>query len=273
MDVAFWTMPQKKKCLNHHSASVLPYYQDPEGILRVVLERKDPCYKPPFFDSGFTFIGGNWQKGVNDDKSPEEVVLREIDEEFWMRYEAPEWLNQLLGEAFLKQEPFIVAKYSQKAVNSIKAVRDVLYQGLRHAADFEVTVNPPVTKKPLVYGTSIFAKELSQDEFSTIEDVIAEFEGVVTTDNLVWGGRLMAVSLADINQQNMKFAWGYDHIMNSLLGTGLPPQQQCVFRTLDLVSVKKMAYAKDVERSASGCPTFDGFESLGYKYSSKQVAF
>lgn len=259
-------MKKRKTILNHHSASVLPYHLDLEGKLHLILEKKDADYRPHYFNNGFSFIGGNWRKGVDEDRSPEDVVLRELDEEFWQRYEAPESLNEILGEQFLKREPLKCVKYDQESVQRIRPFRDILGQNLVHTSDYIIRVEPPATENRLVYASSIFTRELSEDEFKDIKNILEEFSGTVTTDNLMWGSSIVSVSLCDINKHNSKFAWGYDRVLNDIIGKQIPGQKEGVARTLNYVDAKRIEYPGEAERTESGSPTFKGFQDLGYKY-------
>ncbi len=255
--------------LNHHAASLLAYYVDPEKGLHFILEQKDPDYKAPFFDNGLNFIGGNWKKGVNDDKSPEELVRREIKEEFWDKYEAPESLNELLGEKFLKREPEVIVKYDYDSVQRIKSVGKILEDGTSYTTDYIVKIHPPITKDVLTYGLTAFTNKLSKEEFETIETVIDEFDGKLITDNLKWGSKIVSVSLDEINGINgntKKFAWGYGHILNNLIKSYINPGSVGVIRPLNLIKVKKIKYPIEAETTESGCPTFNDFESIGYEY-------
>ena len=257
---------KKSNILNHHAASLLSYYVDPEKGLHFILEQKDPDYKPPFFDNGLNFIGGNWKKGFNIDKSPEELAHREINEEFWDKYEAPESLNELLGEKFLKREPGVIVKYNNESVQRIKSVGKILDEGASYTTDYIVKIYPPITKNVLTYGLTAFTKKLSKEEFETIETVIDEFDGKLITDNLKWGSKIVSVSLDEINKQNKEFAWGYGIILNDLIKSDIDTSSTGVIRPLNLIKVKKIKYPAEAERTKSGCPTFNGFESIGYEY-------
>jgi len=255
---------KKPIILNHHAASLLSYYVDLEGGLHFILEQKDPDYKAPYFDNGLNFIGGNWKKGVNNDKSPEELVHREIQEEFWDKYEAPESLNKLLGEEFLKKEPEIIVKYDNNSVQRIKSVGEILDKGARYKTDYIVKISPPITKDVLTYGLTAFTNKLSKEEFETIETIIDDFDGKLITDNLKWGSKIVSVSLDEINKQNKKFAWGYGHVLNNLIKLYINPGSVGVIRPLNLVEVEEIKYPDKTIRIV--CPTFNDFESMGYEY-------
>ncbi|MFC1723623.1 hypothetical protein ACFL0V_05775, partial [Nanoarchaeota archaeon] len=238
-----------------------------EGKLHLVLEQKDAGYKKPFFDNGLNFLGGNWAKGKNDETSPAETVDREIREEFWQAYEAPESLNELLGQEFLEREPQVSAQYDQASVNRIQTMAALLRSGIEHAGDYIVTVRPPITNDALVYGSSIFAKELTADELHEVNTLVDQFGGKLTTDNLKWNSQIAVATLDDINLANTKFSWGYDHTINHLLDSGaLPEQDSRIIRPMNLISVEPLDYNSEQERTETGSPTYRGFERLGFKY-------
>ena len=254
--------------LNHHAGTVLPYHVDLEGKLHFVLEQKDPGYNPPFFDNGLNFPGGNWEKGKHSDKSPEDVARRELAEEFWCQYDAPEASNPLLGKDSPKIEP--VTTYGDADKKKIQQLGRILAADIKFARSYIVTAPPPITKTKLVYGLSTFVKRLSLKEFQTIERILQEFDGKVTTDNLRWDSRTVSVSLEEINLRNLKFSGGYDHVVNNLLELNvLPTQPLGVMRTLNLIKVSPIKYPSTAEMNKSGCPTFAGLEKAGYSYRRK----
>ncbi len=258
--------------LNHHSATVLPVHVDLEGTVHLILEEKDESYKLPFFDKGLNFLGGNWEKGVHNDESPLAVVRREIDEEFWTKFEPTESLNGLLGQTFLDKEPEIAAKYDYASVQKIRRIASIICADMRYFGSFLMRVNPPIAKTPLTYGSSIFTSNLSIEQFKTIEEVLKEFDGKITTDNLKWGSHVVSTTLQEINLRNRKFAWGYCHIINELMKSGYSFLQPGVIRPLNLIEAVQM---KIVPREGSSearieaGPAFREFEDAGYEYHQK----
>ena len=252
----------KELKLNHHAASLLSYYIDPEGVLHFILEQKDPGYKPPYFDEGLNFIGGNWKKGVNKDKSPKELVHRETKEEFWMIEEPLEYLNELLGEEFLKREVKGGSKYDDKSLKKISSVGEILKDGARYTKDYIVKISPPITKGILTYGLTAFTNKLSKEQFETIETIIDDFKGKLITDNLKYDSKIVSVTLDEINGDNKKFAWGYGIILNDLIKSDINTNSTGVIRPLNLIEVEKIEYP--IKRNK--CPSFNDFESMGYEY-------
>ena len=260
--------------LNHHSAAVLPFHVDLEDTVHLILEEKDKGYKPPFFDSGLNFLGGNWEKGVHQDKTPRELVCREINEEFWSKFEATESLNALLGQKFLDSEPEVAAKYDQASIQKIRQIGALITADMRYAGNYIIKVQPPITKTELVYGSTIFTTGLDSEKFKTVEAILKEFDGKVTTDNLKWGSRVVSVTLKEINQKNTKFSWHYCHIVNELMNSGYSFLKPGVIRTLNLVQVSKMNYVPpegSPDAKIEVGPTFEELEAAGYKFVGKKT--
>lgn len=242
--------------LNHHSAAVLPYFIDDKGKLHFIAEQKDSGYKPPFFDNGLNLLGGNWEKGKGyADRKPSELLQRKIAEEFWQIQESYERLNELLKENFLENEQEVTAKYDSSAINRISEIADILTDN-NLMADFIVTVNPPVTKTPLAYASSVYGKELDAEEYDTINKILGEFNNRVTTDNLKKGNQTLVKSVNDCNMQNTKFAWGYDHTLNHLIDM-YDLGEEKIYRPLSLITV---------EPFGKKFTSFSDVEKMGYNY-------
>jgi len=259
--------------LNHHSAGLLPFHVDLEGKVHLILEEKDKGYKSPFFDNGLNFLGGNWEKGVHPDASTRELLSREIEEEFWIKFEPTESLNALLGQEFLEREPEVAAKYDNASVQKIRQISAIIRSDIRLTGSYVMTVQPPITKSELVYGSTIFTTCLSAENFMHIENVLKEFDGKVTTDNLKWGSRIVSTTLQEINLHNRKFAWGYCHVVNELVSSGYDFFKPGVIRPLRLMHLSPMKYRPAEESSEAKIeagPAFKDFEAAGYKYLEKQ---
>lgn len=245
-----------KQILTHHAVVVLPFYSD-----KFIFEQKDKGYKPPFFEKGLNFLGGNWKKGINPDKKLEEVICRELREEFWMQYENPQSLNSILGETFLKRKepnmPDITKKYDELSVKKIQQVGNIFEKDIIHASDYVVTVNPPIMKNKLDYGLSVFLKELTKEEFKIVQSVFKGFKGKITTDNLKWDTKLECITLDKINKQNRKFSWGYDHVLNDLIELKLISHPLGMIRTMNLVEIKRIQHPGN---------SFKDFESSNFRY-------
>lgn len=252
--------------LKHHCATILPFYRKNDDIY-FLLEQKDPKFRPPYFENGLNFLGGNWLK--DKDNSPLDILAREISEEFYLTNEPEESLNELLGQEFLKDESkraLVVASHTKERLGRVQQLGGSLLTQVTYAMSFVVTVRPPISKGDnLEYGASIFLKELSENEFSGMEALLSEFDGKVSTDNLKFGGKTVLVSLNDINTSNRKFSWGYDHIVNALVDNGyLPSHKDGVLRPLKLVSVDGLG-TSNCECDSNGVPTFAGLKAL-YTY-------
>jgi len=257
---------QQKIKFNHHAAAVLPYYLNKERGLCFVLEQKGPDYMIPYFNNGLCLLGGNWQKGIHTEQSPEGTMIREVYEEFWNRAEEDDSLNDLIGEKVVKRQPELIDKYDKAAIQRIQQIGEMFVNGVRYAADYIVSINPPILENVLTAGFSIFARELSDNEFKGVENIIDEFDGKLTTDNLKWGGRTVCVYLDEINSENMKFTWSYDHMVNDMLGSELPAQEPKIIRTLGLVGAERIQLPQGIDISESGCPTYESFKKIGCEY-------
>ncbi|MBW2970471.1 hypothetical protein KY319_05090 [Candidatus Woesearchaeota archaeon] len=247
--------------LNHHSASLLPYICLDDAV-HLILEKKSFDYKVPFFDGALNFIGGNW---LSEDNSPEDTVRREVLEEFWSLDEEYEPLNALLRQKFLPVEARVDVRLPSEIVGVFKELGPRLLKKFDYAGDFKVGVYSPVADPAIFYGASVFANHMSLEDYAHLKMLIEVFSGRLTTDNWKHGSSIVDVTLKEINEKNMKFAWGYDKIINSLLRSGkLKGSSSGVIRTLDLVDVKRLPVGF-VDRTRSGVPTYAGLEQK-YKY-------
>src|SRR3989338_7463461 len=66
--------------INNFSSVVVPYYSS-NGNTAFVLERKDPKYNAPYFNSGLIFLGG---VSKIEDGCAYSSLERELREEFWL---------------------------------------------------------------------------------------------------------------------------------------------------------------------------------------------
>lgn len=252
----------EKILLNHHAGVVLPYYRDEEGMLHFIMEQKSADYKPPYFDKGLNFIGGNW---MAQDNSPRGTVDRELAEEFRKIEEGPESLNGLLGgEKFLEREAEVQSEEDVAAVENIQHFGETISKMMGHCADYVVEVHPPIREEVLRYGVSVFLNKISEIDYPRIEEIIAEYDGKLTTDCINRGGRIVSVTADGINMENTKFAWGYDHILNRLLAFdgGFPMGEVGVNRTLSLVRVSPM----ELHPIGAKGPSYEEIEAAGYSY-------
>ena len=176
--------------LNHHSAVVLPYFINEKGQPVYIFERKSPEFKKPFFDGGLNFLGGNWQKGVNKDKSPRGLLYRELNEEFWNIEEPEESLNDLLGQIFVDEssKPLKMKYSDEEYLKEIQEVGNFFKENPDYVQTSVLSVMPPLTNFPLVLANSVFSKELSPSQVKKFKSLLDKFNGKLTTDNLQWGG-------------------------------------------------------------------------------------
>lgn len=220
--------------LNHHSASILPYICL-DGELHFILEKKSADYKPPFFDNALNFLGGNWNP---EDKSPEDTLEREVLEEFWSLHEGDESLNELLGQKFLPVEAEVDVRLPKEIVGVLRELGPRLLAGHERAGQYIMSLRPPIVNENLAYSATIFMKALSVEDYAHFKIMIELFSGRLTTDNWKRGSSVVDVSLKDINKNNLKFAWGYDKVINELLKAGkLPKQPSGIVRPLELIDI------------------------------------
>ncbi len=253
--------------LNHHSGSVIPYCEIGREVF-LIFEQKSPDFNPPWFDNGLCLLGGNWQKGTFKDTSPDETLKRELEEELWGRYEAPEDLTKLLGQQIVERKPRVTERYGPKDIQKIREVAEIILGESRRVDDCIVHMFPPAYKRDLVQGASFFVAPLSEGQFRTIESILQEYEGVLTTDNLRFDGKTAITTMDKINKTAHKFAYGNDNVMNHLIDIEAVPIKTRVKRTIgDLVQVTSMNYSGKAKMRAVGkFPTYAEFERLGFEY-------
>jgi len=248
--------------VNHHSAGILPLAQIKEELY-FLLEHKDPQYKSPFFDGALNFLGGNWSKGVNPDNSPKELLEREIDEEFWKRYESPESLNTLLGQDFIQEHEEVQCRYDPKTIQRIQQIPGMILPNAEHCADYLVRVFPPITRDELQYLSSIFVAYLSESETDQLQTLILKLDGKLTTDNLKRGSKIGFVSQHDIEHRKYKFAWGYDHTVEDLSRTNCLPTKFYLPQSCHHVKIEPVVVT-------AVKPEFKDFEAAGFDYKEKK---
>ncbi|VVB81931.1 Uncharacterised protein [uncultured archaeon] len=248
--------------LNHHSASILPYICL-DGTVHFILEKKSADYRPPFFDTALNFLGGNFDAR---DKSPEDTLEREVLEEFWSLTEEHESLNALLCQKFLPVEARVDVRLPEEIVGVLSELGPRLLVGHKLAGSYIMTVHSPIANPELTYGSTIFMKALSAEDYAHFKLMIELFSGRLTTDSWKHGSSVVDVSLKDINGRNLKFAWGYDKVINELLKANkLPEQPSGVIRPLGLVDVASLECPADIEKTEMGVPTYAGL-SVAHKY-------
>ena len=194
---------------NHQAAALLPYYIQGEEVY-FVFEEKSADYNPPFFDLALNCLGGN---GIDGNEGSGQIVKREVGEEFFLRIEDADDVNKILGQKFL------MGKGKEGCEVGVEAVREVgrlLLKNIKHFADYEVGIVPPVLEKKVVYGCSLFLRELDKKDFLFVKGVIGKLDGKLTTDNIKYGSRIVAISLDEINK-GKKFAWAYGYILRDFL--------------------------------------------------------
>lgn len=251
-----------EKDLNFCSAGIFPYYFSKDEKITFLFERKSGDYIPPFFNNSIGPLGGNM--GNSKDKSPEEVLERELKEEFHVLYEDEESLNELIGQEIL-QEHHVSYKldYDEKIIEDIKRMPSVLLEGKAYAGSYLVRFFPPLAgiKKEIKGIESTFIKELSQEEYFFVDNLLKKTGGRITTDNLKFGGKTLFVSLDDINENKYKFSWNCGQTISDLLKKGkvpMPGKYPLAIRTLENIQIEPIPTTTN--------PTFKEFESMGLIY-------
>jgi len=248
--------------LNHHTAAIIPYIRKGNDIT-FLFEEKDLAFKAPFFDSGLNGIGGH-SFFSDTEPSPYQTVIRELREEFCQTEEAPEKVDLGLSQTDVTGLETAIAERR----TGLAVATEVLVGSLERARRFDTikTFSPPVMKEQLSHGHSDYLVELRPEEASEIVRSLQRYEGVVSPENLKFGGKVGFYSLNDINRQNRKFAYGYDHQLNLWVAAGLlPGVEQGVLRTIDsrLVDVTPAPYCRgNVPREM----TFKEMEMAGLTY-------
>lgn len=265
--------------LNHHSASILPFFSDEEGTLFFLLEQKDSRFNPPYFDNGLSFIGGNWQSGNFQDISPIDTLKREIFEEYWIEAEAEESLQGLLGESLTIAKPNNEASYDEYQLDKIRSGAQTLLQSVTHVADFVVRITPPIISESLVYGLTIFIRKLDENNFAYWKNLLAEFDGKLTTDNLRWNSSIVFKTLDEIqSDEELKFAYGYDHVLNALLQDGVICPKTCLqLKTLqhtNNINFQRMKLSRNIKKVkrgiGAGAPLYDSLEKHMFVYEQRE---
>lgn len=263
-------MGKSNTILNHHGAIGINYHIDDAGITHIIFEQTDETYNPPYFDESLKCLGGNWEKGANySDKSPEDTYYREIREEFWEKKEEQESSGGFYNQNFINKKNPSNTKYNKRAIDDIKQIPKILLENVEHCADYVVTLQPPITKDTLKHGLTVFQRELDESEFNKITKIIDEYNGALTTDNLKWGSKIVCMTIDEINEYKIKTAGGQNLIINNLITSKILPDNEKINirpNVKNLINISRIKYPSDGELTESGCPTFKGFEDMGYRY-------
>lgn len=254
---------EEKISINFHASSVLPYFIDNFGKIFFVLEQKDSNYIHPYFNNALNFIGGNFQKGINKDISPEETLDRELKEEFWVIEEEDESLNTILGEDSennnkLNNDVLNNETYDPIEITRINEIAEILIKEKQNFSCYLISTNPPLTQKPLTYLSSPFLRKLSESEFKTMKNLIKFFNGKLTPDNLKWGSKIIIISLDEIVSKKPIFSWTYDQILKHLIKNYFKIDEEISIKNHDLINIKKQI--NDPPK------TYYDFEKQGFIY-------
>lgn len=243
----------------NHACSVLPYYKE-KGLIHMIFEKKDSEFIPPYFNDGLCFLGGNWEKGIDtEDNSPKDTLIRELNEEFLNMDKKEEPLGRILNQDVDVKKGEGSKEFS--ALEGSYFIVNSLSENLNDCVSYIVEVNPPVLKEKLISGFSVFPKELSKGDFEKIKKIIDASNGIITTDNEIYGSKTVHTSIDEINSKNFKFVWGYDHILGHLFNNNLMIKK-------DIVRPLKHSSATFIPGVPEN-PTYADFEKLGFEYLKK----
>ena len=252
----------QKNLMNFYSSGILPYHFIDKGIA-FLFERKSDDYVPPFFNNSLGLLGGN--RGNTEDKSPEEVLERELKEEFHILEEGKESLNELIGQGILQEEEHAprILNYDKGTIEDIKRMPSVLLEGKVYTESYFVRFFPPLggIEKEVKGIESVFTKKLSHEEYLFIAGLLKKTNGRITTDNLKFGGKTLFASLEEINDNRYKFSWCIDQIIRDLLKKGkipVPPGYPIAIRSLDGIEIESIPTTEN--------PRFREFENMGLTY-------
>jgi len=257
--------------LGWHASNLFAYHiDDKAGEVTYFLDQKDPKFKVPYFNSGLNAPGGNYVKGRHDFHSPDELLRREIAEEFYAVHEEDEGL----GFAFKGDPKKEGSKESHSGVNMerISRVVPMLLNGVRYVGSVVTQYNFPTLRlvEPAA-STSLYAKELSADEYQVLSALVDEFRGGLSTDALKWGGANRFVPTKDF--PTSKFAYDAGHKFLELFNRGLLPRPEGHLVLPAVVGARITQFiGPDVSleeklKTDLGTPTFEAFEGpLGFRF-------
>lgn len=254
--------------MKFYGAGILPYYLPDITFL---FEMRSEDYIVPFFNNSLSLFGGN---RTHVDKSPEEVLERELREEFHIiEEEEEESLNNILGQSVLQEKDvaYTLLDPKEEIIKEIRKIPSILLDKMVYAGSYTNTFSPPLAglEKKITGIDSVFLKELSNQDYFFLIDLLKKTGGKITTDNLKFGGKTLFASLDEINDNKYKFSWGYDQIVRDLLKKGkisIPSRYPLAIRSLDNIEIK-LIHTNSTSRIAdSRYPTFKEFESMGYIY-------
>ncbi len=231
--------------INHHYSGVLPQFQGRKHNY-FLLEQKDPSY---VFPNCLTFFGGNWQKGLFEEKNPLETLHREIKEEFWIVQEFFDKLSNIIPGYHKEADNPTTPENTEMFQRIGRALlRDVVYE-----KSFSIQMSEPSVPKAHNWLASIYSRQLDHNDFCLLESVLIENEGSITPDNFKWGSK--AVILSDKELSGDKFAWGFEKMYSAIT-------EHALIHNQDGTRVKEINGFADIN--------YELFEKRGFEYIVKE---
>ncbi|MDD9954376.1 MAG: hypothetical protein OXR66_08650 [Candidatus Woesearchaeota archaeon] len=252
--------PNGTQRLNHHAATILPWYED-----RFLLERKgpDPAF---YFENALNIFGGsatNEQHRAELQTSPRVTAIREVGEETYLQIATEEGgYTREFGYEVMEDSraawtaPPEVSAQMQHDAEKLGRILIGDPEKITYAGSFVARIDPPAMKRrPIQVGFSIYTRPLDTREFEHIQDILTRRNGKVTTDNVKYDGRTEFVARTDM--QHERFAWGYDHMLSMLHEDGHPKG----------VRIRNLETAVAALRmETAGEPTYNDIRALGFTY-------
>lgn len=260
------------KKLEQFSVEIFPYYISKEEGPIFFLEMKSDDYFTPYFNNSLNPFGGNWKN--TGEKYVHEILEEELKEEFHIIEEYEDNMNNLFHNKLVEHQQYGKEKrliQKENITEEIKKIPSILLEGNKYIGSYTFTFFPPLLKEELTAGASVFIKNLSDEEYKFINEILISCDNLVTTDNFKYkGSKTLFASLGDINENKYRFAWGWEHPLIYLLEQNkLPladniPLKIKILNNIKVEPIEEKSLIKKIG-SANG-PTFRSFERLGYKF-------
>ncbi len=249
--------------VSSHSAMLLPYHIDSHGELHVLLERKSPEFKAPYFNDGLNLLGGN---SCPQDKSSLQLLDRELREEFWLTQEEEETNEALFGTAQA------TATAHPKPTRHQRALANELYHLIAqpdthiYAGTEIVEFRPPLVRAPTLVTGTTYLYQLDANEIADIRKITQELNGTVRTDDYAFGGKTQVLRYGADGLANEKYAWSGGLTLQHLFMNGhLPTPKQGGVQLRDLpISWGTIHHLDNIDD-----PAKEDFMKLGYEFEAK----
>ena len=207
----------------HNHASVIVAYRGRE----ILSNMYDGTYPKEIWRNRINFIGGGQSQ---EDKSPRDLLCREIHEEFSLKdREAGAYdqtVSDIVGDG---QGAPIIQNFAPK--EDIDVIRNNMLDNLRPYSDFLVSI-PAYKKKPqfqILFG--VYSWEIPEGVFKIAERNINQGKSLVNE------GFLTISDLDGIVQGMPLTAWGTGLILEDFFNINVPNKEG--------VSLKKLGFPKD----------------------------